>query len=218
MRKGPEYLVSPEKRSLDIVGALALGGIALPVCTASAVLLSRELGVSLSDALFRQKRRGPGGPLFDVLKLRTLPVADGQPLTIHGTYDPRAGAIGRQVRRLGLDEIPQFVNVLRGEMSLVGPRPVVEDTFGRFEEADPSLFNEWSAMYKETRPGLCGPSQVMHRRHTEITPQVRADSMRVDLLYAQTASLGGDLLILATTPAGLIRASAQAVRDVTPTV
>jgi lipopolysaccharide/colanic/teichoic acid biosynthesis glycosyltransferase len=106
--------------------------------------------------------------------------------------DPRVlGAVGRFLRRTSLDELPQLVNVLRGEMSLVGPRPIVADELAHY--------GAQAAWYFATRPGLTGPWQVGGRSDTGYATRVR-----LDVEYAQNPSLRRDLAILAGTVAAVL--------------
>jgi lipopolysaccharide/colanic/teichoic acid biosynthesis glycosyltransferase len=111
--------------------------------------------------------------------------------------DPRVTPLGRRLRRLSLDELPQLVNVLRGEMSLVGPRPLV------FEEAG-SLAESWQARRLELKPGITGPWQVGGRNH--VTFQ---DMLRLDYQYVTGWSLARDIeILISTIPAVLSRRGA----------
>lgn len=207
MRHGMEYVQSPEKRAFDIAGAALLGGAQapfMPLFGIGAALLARELAVGIPELLFRQERLGRSGATFKALKFRTIPPENESHHTF-GTHDERARRIGRLIRASGIDEIPQLINVLRGEMSLVGPRPMVAVDFSHYQDADPWLFKDWETMYYETRPGIFGISQLMRRGVRDVTPQVRRDSMWSDLQYAtQDASPAVDAAImLATVPASI---------------
>ncbi len=150
-------------RSLDLViGLLALIG-AGPIL-AFAVLAMR-LGGDHGPILYRATRVGEGGRPIKVLKLRTMvvsPVDPGGPAApgVTRSNDPRITRVGRFLRRLKIDELPQLVNVLRGEMSLVGPRP--EDA--RYVDwSDPVHRFVFSA-----RPGITGPSQIAFRHEERL--------------------------------------------------
>lgn len=126
------------------------------------------LGVRAQDggsAIFRQQRIGRDGRLFDCLKFRSMTLGAEQALPSAFdpewqamrklTHDPRVTSLGRLLRRCSLDELPQLINVLRGEMSLVGPRPIVIDEAGRYGRR--------LADYCAVRPGLTGLWQVSGR-------------------------------------------------------
>jgi exopolysaccharide production protein ExoY len=194
------------KRQLDI----ALAGLALaaaaPLMLGIAAAIWRRDG---APVVYRHRRLGPDGRSFDCLKFRTMARdADRALAALLATSpaaraewaaarklrdDPRVlGTVGRFLRRTSLDELPQLVNVLSGEMSLVGPRPIVDDELAHY--------GAQAAWYFATRPGLTGPWQVSGRSDTGYATRVRLD---VD--YAQNPSLRRDLAILASTVAAVLR-------------
>lgn len=183
------------KRAFDlVVGSLALL-LALPVLGPAALLVWLE---DWGPALFRQKRVGENGKLFEMLKLRTMvPNAeelqeqvqrrDGQGNLIHKSRgDPRVTRVGRVLRRLSIDELPQLINVLKGEMSLVGPRPELPSLVEKYQP--------WQRKRFVVPPGLTGCWQVRGRSdrpmhlHTED-----------DLYYVQNYSIWLDIQILVQT-------------------
>lgn len=191
--------IPPAKRLLDcVVAALGLVFLApLLVVIAALVRLT-----SPGPVLYRQQRYGLGGRPFEMLKFRTMcddaeqrldelldDEACRDQLATRGKIedDPRVTAVGRVLRFLSLDELPQLVNVLRGEMSLVGPRP----RWGRFE-----LRGYGSALdeYLSVAPGLTGPWQVSGRNNL-------TDDQRValDLHYARGRTLPWDVALLIRT-------------------
>lgn len=164
------------------------------------------LGVSTQDggaAIFRQQRIGRDGRMFDCLKFRSMTVGAEQALPSASdpewqamrklTHDPRVTSLGRLLRRSSLDELPQLINVLRGEMSLVGPRPIVIDEAARYGRR--------LADYCAVRPGLTGLWQVSGRN---AVPYRRRVAM--DVWLVRNRSIGVYLAILArTVPAVLSR-------------
>ncbi len=175
-------LHSGVKRGLDI----ALAGLGLlavsPLLLAAAVAIKLD---SRGPVLFRQRRLGRAGRPFDCLKLRTMVVAASQ----LGSWrtednDPRITRSGAWLRRFSLDELPQLWNVVRGDMSLVGPRPMV-----------PQQAPEWPALALQerhaVRPGLSGLAQVSGR--SSLGPEV---TNRLDLEYCRHYSVALDLSIL----------------------
>jgi lipopolysaccharide/colanic/teichoic acid biosynthesis glycosyltransferase len=203
----------PDRSCLDrVLAALGLV-LAAPVLAVSAIAIRLT---SRGPALFRQARVGLGGEPFDVLKLRTMRVASSpehdaahramceQEIrhphlpagTSDGLYkledDPRVTPVGRVLRRLSIDELPQLVNVLRGEMAIVGPRPMLPWEF--------ELCSEHHRARVAVRPGLTGLWQVRGRNRLSM-----GQMLDVDLEYVQTRSLPGDLGILARTLAVLVR-------------
>jgi exopolysaccharide biosynthesis polyprenyl glycosylphosphotransferase len=184
------------KRVLDITLAGTLMLLFAPVMAVIAVAIKLD---SRGPVLFGQKRVGRAGRLFTVLKFRTM-VADAEqrraellelskdPNWLHLDHDPRITRIGRTLRRLSLDELPQLWNVLRGEMSMVGPRPLIE--------AEDQRVQAWARGRLDLTPGITGYWQVLGRTRIPFDEMVK-----LDYLYVMTWSLWGDLrLILRTLP------------------
>jgi exopolysaccharide biosynthesis polyprenyl glycosylphosphotransferase len=180
------------KRALDIVGS-ALGLVLL-----SPLLLAITVAVHLDspgDAVFRQKRVGRGGRTFVLLKFRSMTAdaeqkrdalldrdeGNGVQFKLHD--DPRVTRVGRFLRRYSLDELPQLVNVLVGDMSLVGPRPPLPSEVECYEA------HVHRRLY--LKPGLTGPWQVSGR--SDLSWE---ESVRLDLHYIENWSLIGDLMLL----------------------
>lgn len=162
------------KRALDVVGAAALLVLLAPVALLAAAAALLAHGRPL---LFRQERAGRGGAPFAVLKLRTMRAGPGDDAA-------RLTATGRALRALALDELPQLVNVLRGEMSLVGPRPLPRDYV--------PLYTPRQALRLRVRPGLCGLAQSMGRNAVPWEERLEWDAR-----YAERpATLAGDLRIV----------------------
>jgi exopolysaccharide biosynthesis polyprenyl glycosylphosphotransferase len=190
------------KRMLDAVGAAALIVLFSPLMLAIAVAIKLE---SRGPIFFLQPRAGRGGTSFRLVKFRSMYVdaeerkaaltemnesTDGVMFKIK--EDPRVTRVGRVLRRFSLDELPQLFNVLVGEMSLVGPRPLI------FSESD-ALDAEWHLRRLELRPGLTGPWQVYGRSQNPFQEMVRFDYQ-----YVAGWSLARDIeLLLATIPAVL---------------
>lgn len=154
---------------------------------------------SRGPVLYRQQRVGRGGRLFDILKLRTM-VADAEAETgpvLADPYDARVTWIGRVLRRLRLDEIPQAWNVIRGEMSIVGPRPERPCFVAQFEGEVPGYAERF-----KVRPGITGLAQVCGDYETSVY-----DKLRYDWLYVFRRSLWVDLKILVRTVAVVLRLS-----------
>jgi lipopolysaccharide/colanic/teichoic acid biosynthesis glycosyltransferase len=192
------------KRSVDVVVAGA-GLIALaPLIAVLAVAVKRS---SPGPIFFRQQRVGRGSVPFWLYKFRTMrPDAGGPAITAAG--DARITPIGRWLRRSKLDELPQLYNVLRGDMSLVGPRPEVPRYV---DHADASYAEVLSA-----RPGITGPSQIRFRDEEGLlaaqrdpeayyTTTLLPAKLAVDLEYVRHPSLRRDLQLLARTALALCR-------------
>jgi Undecaprenyl-phosphate galactose phosphotransferase WbaP len=188
----------PLKRVFDVVGAILLGIGFLPLILVIAVLLHMEGG----PIIFRHRRVGRNGKAFDCLKFRSMvPDADRvlrELLEEHPEFkaewlrdhklrdDPRITAVGRFLRRTSLDELPQLWNVIRGEMSLVGPRPVIREELLRYGRC--------ACVYLSARPGVTGLWQVTGRNNTDYRRRVV-----LDVYYVRRQNLFLDLYILLKT-------------------
>jgi lipopolysaccharide/colanic/teichoic acid biosynthesis glycosyltransferase len=178
------------KRLLDItVSALLLLAL-LPL------LLPLAIAISLADGgppFYSQLRIGRGLKQFRMWKFRSMRVdADRIGGYSTETNDPRVTRIGRFIRRTSIDELPQLFNVFRGEMSLVGPRPLVTAQLQ-------ALAPEIAIMRHTLRPGMTGLAQISGRSALS-----DSDTLRLDLQYAASASLCQDLRILLATPAAVL--------------
>ncbi len=211
--RGLDYLLSETKTRFDRTGAILLSGLLAPVAlgTAGVVCVDNRTW----NPIFRQRRVGQqGSPTIVVNKFRTMPQAlDAEALTTLGTFDQRASKVGRFLRQYGLDEVPQLANVLHGEMSLVGPRPMVAEDIEKYEAADPILFADWNGYNEVVRKALVGPSQCYRHRHHDLTPAVRRETMAIDIHYIESATLTRDAILLARAPLDLIYANAHVVHD-----
>ena len=190
------------KRMLDILGSAALLLLFSPVILATAIAIKLE---SPGPVLFRQPRAGRGNKSFNLIKFRSMYVDaeqrkaeldalneadDGVMFKIR--EDPRITKVGHFIRRFSIDELPQLFNVLRGEMSLVGPRPLIFRETAHLEE-------RWHLRRLELRPGITGPWQVYGRSDSPFQEMVRFDYQ-----YVAGWSLARDIeLLLATLPAVL---------------
>ncbi|MBI5093407.1 MAG: sugar transferase [Candidatus Hydrogenedentes bacterium] len=176
------------KRALDVAASLCGLALALPLCIAAAI------GVKLTSpgpVFFSQDRVGLRGRVFRVLKFRTMTenAEAGTGPVLSSDSDPRVTRVGRVLRRFRVDEIPQLWNVLKGEMSLVGPRPERPEFQAQFVIENP--------LYERrllVKPGLTGLAQIHGRYDTDY-----AQKLRYDLIYVNSVSLATDLRILAAT-------------------
>ena len=187
------------KRAFDVVvAAVALLGLA-PLMILVAIAIKLTMG---GPVIFAHRRVGHNGAVFNCLKFRTM-VRDSEEFLLRylSTHpeaahewattrklrdDPRITALGSILRRSSLDELPQFFNVLRGEMSCVGPRPVVPDEL--------KLYGAGSAEYLRARPGVTGEWQVNGRSDTSY-----AERVALDCKYVREWSLRNDIIILLKT-------------------
>jgi exopolysaccharide biosynthesis polyprenyl glycosylphosphotransferase len=189
------------KRALDISVSGAMLALLSPLLAAIAALIVIDSG---APVFFRQKRAGKEGVPFTMLKFRTMVVDAEQRLgelvdlaqldepAFKIRDDPRITRAGRLLRRTSLDELPQLINVLRGDMSLVGPRPE--------EEAVVALYDERQRIRLAIKPGLTGPMQVYGRG--DLTFEER---LAMERDYLDNLSLAGDLAILLRTPRAIVR-------------
>jgi len=190
------------KRAFDLACCMIAAPVAALLGTVIAVLVRVRSG---SPVLYRGRRMGRGGTEFDILKFRTMTTAtDGGGPGITSGGDPRITPIGRWLRRTKLDELPQLVNVLRGQMSLVGPRP-----------EDPRYAAHYRGRFAEVlnvRPGITGPAAVEFRHEEDLLRSIDpADverhyvesilpaKLELDLAYARRHGVRTDLSILAAT-------------------
>jgi len=198
---GFEYLKSESKRDLDLIGSIALLTLAMPITAGFSILSAID---TKDNPFFIQQRIGKNGRTFNIHKLRTISRESVDENPNHrGSYDFRAKCIGKLLRKTGLDELPQLANVISGEMSLVGIRPVIEEDLNYINDSEPALFNDWYSLYQHTRPGITGMSQI-YRKSVHQSQESWQKSMKLDLNYAEKASLKEDLKIIAITPIKLI--------------
>lgn len=206
--------LSPGKRIFDVIFAALACVIGAPLLLAVALFVRMS---SPGPVIFRQRRLGLMGQPFTIFKFRTMrhgasedrhreyvttlvstPAAGARAGEIYKlTGDDRVTLGGLWLRRTSLDELPQFWNVLRGEMSIVGPRPPLEYEVEQYEA--------WQLERLRVRPGLTGLWQVSGRnRHTYI------DMVKLDLAYVREWSFLGDLVIIARTPWVMLSNSGKA--------
>ena len=190
------------KRGLDILFVLLAAPVVLPVTLLMAVAVAADG----HNPFYAQRRVGRGGRVFRMWKIRTMvPDADAA-LERHLAadpalraewerhqklrHDPRITLLGRMLRKSSLDELPQFWNVLSGDMSVVGPRPMMVHQAALYP----------GASYYALRPGITGPWQVSDRHATSF-----AERARFDDAYHSGLSLAGDLVLLWRTVAVMLR-------------
>ncbi|MDF3132814.1 sugar transferase [Pseudomonas extremaustralis] len=187
------------KRLFDLLGATVLLSACAPLLVVIALIVRLQDG---GPALFRQQRLGLQGSIITVLKFRSMGVAAGSDLLAPQACldDPRVTPLGKWMRHWGIDELPQLINVLRGDMSLVGPRPhaVAHD------------LHYGAKVYGYTarqaaRPGITGLAQIRGRRGETRAVSDMASRVRDDLEYIARQSLWLDLFILLATPIALLR-------------
>lgn len=181
------------KRTEDIVvGALALILFSIPL-TMAAIAIKLE---SRGPAFFRQERQGYNGQRIRVWKLRTMRVVETGASIVQATrYDPRITRVGKFLRKTSLDELPQLLNVLRGEMSLVGPRPYAVNHDEAFKDRLPSFIKRY-----KIKPGMTGWAQVNGLRGEISSEGDLRTRLEYDLFYLEHWSIWFDLKVLGLTP------------------
>lgn len=196
----PHPSLGVSKRALDVVLSASILFVLSPVM--ALIALAIKVG-SPGPVFYRRQVQGLGGRAFDVLKFRSMVVNAHELMVsdpaLRAEYasnlkiknDPRITPIGRWLRKTSLDELPQFINVLRGDMSLVGPRML-----GDIELAKYGTFR---AKVLSVRPGITGLWQVSGRHRTSFE-----DRIRLDMEYIDHWSLGLDARILLRTPIAVV--------------
>lgn len=195
----PSRAISPAKRALDLCLALLALALTWPF------LLLATAGIALTSPgpiLYRARRMGQGGRVFTMYKLRTMSVnAGGDRITAPG--DTRVFAWGRLLRAVKLDEIPQCINILRGEMSVVGPRPEDPELVARF-------YGPGERETLAVPPGLTSPGvlfEITHDVHSTSSGDLEAHygqtllplKLALDRLYFRRAGFWSDLVLIART-------------------
>jgi len=184
----------------------------------SPVLLAIAVGVRLSSpgpALYRARRGGKGGAVFTLYKFRTMYDSPAGP-AITRRDDPRVTALGRFLRRTKLDELPQLINLLKGDMSLVGPRPE-DPSYLRFYSPDqrrvldvtPGITSPATVRYRHEEAMLTGPEWEQVYRDT-----ILPEKLRIELDYLSRRTLAGDLRVLADTAMAIMTRSSGIRRRV----
>ncbi len=197
--RAPQTIALALKRAVDFIGALIIALLIAPVLALCAAVV---YFTSPGPVLFRHKRLGRAGKEFGVWKFRTMCMDPERILFSHLeknpearlewnrsqklTNDPRVTAVGRILRRFSLDELPQLWNVMKGEMSLIGPRPIVRVEVEKYGEA--------ISAYYAVRPGMTGLWQVSGRSDTTYSQRVQLDRQ-----YAEQWSPSLDLSIFLKT-------------------
>ena len=194
------------KRAFDLIVSSLVILIALPVWLAVAVATKLD---SPGPVLYRPARIGKGGKPFTIYKFRTM-VADAPQKGpgITGLDDPRVTRVGRFLRKLKIDEMPQLINVFKGDMSIVGPRP-----------EDPRYVAHYTPEQRRVlsvRPGMASPTFIKYRHEEEVLAtagddveqvyltQILPDKLHMDLEYIQQQSFAYDLAILAQAALSLV--------------
>jgi lipopolysaccharide/colanic/teichoic acid biosynthesis glycosyltransferase len=186
------------KRFLDIIVSLALLILLFPVFVVIAVAVVLDSGFPV---FYRGERIGKAGRTFRIIKFRSMYVGSAQGPAITGKDDPRVTRVGKFLRKWKLDELPQFYNVLKGEMSLVGPRPEAPQYV--------EFYSDEEKMVLSVRPGVTGVSQLLFRNEEEMLegpdPErfyldvLMRQKIRCDVAYVRNQSLVFDLVLILLT-------------------
>jgi len=185
------------KRCFDLAAALVLFVLFVPVLLIAVIAIRFE---SRGPVLFRQWRLGLNGKPFRILKLRTLTVVEDGAVTQVTRNDPRLTRAGRILRKLSIDELPQLINVVRGEMSLVGPRPhaIAHDHYyaARIDDYE---------QRQRVKPGITGWAQIHGFRGETAALEDMRRRVYLDRWYVRHAGFLLDLRILFATPGAVLR-------------
>jgi len=188
----PSFFQTLGRRVLDLVVGITVIVISAPVLLVTAILIKRE---SPGPVFFVQSRVGRDGKPFPMIKFRTMHHhMSGDAPTPRSSYDPRITRIGRWLRRYSLDELPQFFNVVAGDMSVVGPRPEM-----RF------IVDQYGPLERErlrVKPGITGLWQISYARAAAIH-----ENLDYDLYYIENQSLLLDVVIIALTGFAVVKGS-----------
>jgi putative colanic acid biosynthesis UDP-glucose lipid carrier transferase len=180
------------KRALDVLVSAMLLLLLTPVFLTIALMIRLE---SKGPAFFRQSRGGLSGRAFSIYKFRTMRVMeDGDKVVQARKSDSRITPLGAFLRKTSMDELPQLINVLKGEMSLVGPRPHALSHDREFQERIPSYSQRFAA-----KPGITGLAQVRGFRGETLTHESLEARLTADLEYIERWSLAGDIRLLIAT-------------------
>lgn len=188
------------KRLVDVLVSVILLVATAPLMVVAAIAVRRS---SPGPVIFRQQRVGRGGKPFNILKFRTMGPASASDREITVGNDRRITPIGAVLRKWKIDELPQLINVLRGDMSLVGPRPDVPSYVMRYPE-------DLRAKVLSVRPGITDLASIKYRNENELLAAqsdpdryylevIMLDKLRMGAAYAERPGIGQDLRIIVAT-------------------
>lgn len=171
------------KRVLDFVVSLLAMVVTSPIMLLVAVMIKLD---SKGPIIYKQERTGYKGKSFNVYKFRTMKVEthdkDGRALT----HDERCTKVGNIIRKLSIDELPQFINIIKGEMSLIGPRPWIPEYYENFSEEQKKRC--------DVLPGITGLAQAMGRNNIDVFQKIN-----YDIEYTKKISFKMDLIVVVET-------------------
>ena len=173
--------------------------VLLPLLALAAIAIKLD---TPGPVIFRQTRHGINGKPFRILKFRTMTVLeDGNTVKQAARFDTRVTRVGLWLRRTSIDELPQLINVLKGEMSIVGPRPHAAAHDNYFDQVIPNY-----ALRQRMKPGITGYAQVKGCRGETATVDAMQRRVDLDLWYIDNWSVGLDFAIMARTAIEVVRA------------
>ncbi len=190
------------KRVFDVVFSLAALIVLLPVFLITAALIKLD---SKGPVIFKQRRTGLNGGQFKIYKFRSMELHDEEAgrVTQARKNDPRITTVGRFIRKTSLDELPQFINVIKGDMSIVGPRPHAFE----HDEIYKNEVNFYMQRY-QVKPGITGLAQISGFRGETDSLDKMIKRVSVDIEYIENRSFTGDLIIVLKTPFSLFTENA----------
>lgn len=191
--QGEMWLGSSQERAMDIAVCSAIASVGVPLSLGAAAMIRV---VDNMDPLFSQIRTGQGEEPFRMYKLRTMPPSvDDSTTTNRGYMDERATDLGKLLRKVRLDEIPQLWNIYRGEMSVVGPRPLIYSEYRKImARLDESTQKAWRHARAVARPGLIDTFGCeLYKSGYELDPIGRVEA---DIAYAENASFSVDTKLI----------------------
>jgi lipopolysaccharide/colanic/teichoic acid biosynthesis glycosyltransferase len=205
MPRGVHYGRGPLKRTLDLLLSIPALIVLSPLLAAFATAILATMG---TPVLFRHERIGRDGRAFLLVKFRSMRRTDGAGLPITGAGDPRVTRLGRFLRRTKVDELPQLINIVKGEMSIVGPRPEVGRYVSRYDAEQRQVL--------AVRPGLTDPASLAYRdeeallgsvpeeaRESHYVETIMPAKLALSLVYVRDAGLWLDLSLIAKTVAAV---------------
>lgn len=196
---GLSYLKSSRKRAFDLIGAVVVSPVTLPLIGIAALAIKIE---DKGPVIYEAKVLGQNNKEFTMYKLRSMvPNADkiradsGEEHFNKVINDPRITKVGKWIRKLSIDELPQLLNILKGEMTLVGPRPVFADTMlylSMIKELE-QQYKEWEDYYRQVKKGCINPKLTIGR--AEVTHSINGlkKGMEAEINYIKNASLLNDI-------------------------
>ena len=195
------WTLSRRKRCLDFVVALFATALLLPLMAVVALIVRFTSG---SPVFFKQVRCGRGGRPFHLLKFRSMRISDGSGPGVTRAGDPRVTRFGRIMRKWKLDELPQLLNVVRGDLSLVGPRPDLPEYIAELDDTRHALL--------QLQPGVTGWATLHYRDEEQLLAAVPAEQVRdyyvrvllpeknaLDIDYGARATMVSDIALLMQT-------------------